>query len=186
MASSSETKKGSSQKVIIIVGVIVIVALLGAVIFLLSQRQQTNIDDGNASAIGYASGAKTMLDQDSLQAAIDEAMQNALDGNVGLQYQNDAYSKDGKTFSCRIVNSDANIYDMFLTIFADSQLTDQIFLSGLVRPGDGFEEITLDRALEAGSHTVYVALTQVDTDKETGEQVIKNQVMHTMEFHVEA
>lgn len=31
---------------------------------------------------------------------------------------------------------------------------------------------------------VYVALTQVDTDEETGEQILKNQVMHTMDFHV--
>ena len=50
-------------------------------------------------------------------------------------------------------------------------------------PGSGFESITLDRALEAGDHTVNVVVTQVDTD-ENGAQVIKNQVAHTMEFHV--
>ena len=44
--------------------------------------------------------------------------------------------------------------------------------------------IDVEHALDPGDHTVYVALTQVDTDEETGEQVIKHQVMHTMDFHV--
>lgn len=73
---------------------------------------------------------------------------------------------------------------MFLTIYADAELTDQIFLSGLVPVGSGFEQITLDRALEPGDHSVNVVVTQVDTD-EDGVQVIKNQVAHTMDFHVE-
>ena len=67
--------------------------------------------------------------------------------------------------------------------YADLELTDQIFLSGLVPPGSGFERITLNRPLDEGDHTVYVSLTQVDID-ENGQQVIKNQVMHTMDFHV--
>ena len=114
----------------------------------------------------------------------DEAMRNAAEGNVGLQYKNDAFSGNGTDFECYIVNSDSNIFDMFLTIFADAELTEQLFLSGLVPPGSGFESITLDRALDEGDHTVYVVLTQVDTNEETGEQVIKNQITHTMDFHV--
>jgi hypothetical protein len=31
-----------------------------------------------------------------------------------------------------------------------------------------------------------VALTQVETDEETGAQSIHNQVIHTMDFHVQA
>ena len=124
-----------------------------------------------------------MLDQDSLQAAVDEAQRNAREGLVALQYQNDAFSTDGETFSCHIANAPTNLYDMFLTIYADPEMTDQVFLSELVPPGSGFTEITLDHALEQGDTTVYVAVTQVATN-EDGEQVVKNQVMHTIEFHV--
>jgi len=145
--------------------------------------QRIKIPEG-VTKIGYATEATVLLDQNSLQAAMDEAMANAKDGNIGLYYQNDATSSDGTNFDCFIGNSNSNIYDMFLTIYADAELTDQIFLSGLVPPGSGFESITLDHALDPGVHTVYVALTQVDTDEETGEQVLKNQVMHTMDFHV--
>jgi hypothetical protein len=39
--------------------------------------------------------------------------------------------------------------------------------------------------LENGDHTVYVAFTQVKNDEETGEEVIANQVVFTMDFHVD-
>lgn len=177
-----EAKSKSNQKLIIILLAVLIV--LAGVILAVVLLRGSNIPDDNTPLIGYANEAKVMLDQDSLQAAMDEAMANARDGYVGLNYKNDAYSEDGVNVECYIVNSNSNIYDMFLTIYTDVEMTDQIFLSGLVPPGSGFENITLSKALDPGDHTVYVALTQVDTDEETGEQVIKNQVVHTMDFHV--
>lgn len=180
-----ETKSKSNQKLIIIL-LLVLILLLGVILGVVLLRDKTDINDDNVPLIGYAADAQVMLDQDSLQAAFDEAMKNAAEGYVGLQYRNDAYSQNGTDFECHIVNSDANIYDMFLTIFADQEMTDQIFLSGLVRPGSGFESISLEHSLDKGDHTVYVVLTQVATDEETGKQVIKNQVTHTMDFHVTA
>lgn len=182
-----DTKKASGQstKIFIVVGIIVIALLAAIVVILLGRQPQAAVNDGNPQKIGYSAEAKVMLDENTLQAAIDEAVENAKNGMVALSYQNDAYSKDGKTFSCYIANDAGNLYDMFVAIYADSGLTDQIFLSGLIPPGSGFEEITLDHALESGDHRVYVAVTQVETDEETGEQVLGNQVMHTIEFHVE-
>lgn len=178
-----ETKKLLDKRLIaVIVGLVLVIAVLCFFLFFRSD-DPTTINDGDTPKIGYASEAKVMLDQDSLQAAMDAAMENAQDGNVSLMYKNNAYSKNGTDFECYIVNSTANKYDMFLTIYADESLTDQLFLSGLVPPGSGFENITLDHALEPGNHEVVVAVTQVDTD-ENGQQVIENQVMHTMDFHV--
>lgn len=182
MAAPTETQK-ISNKVVIIVGAIVIVLLAAVIVILLTRPSTVNIGDESVPKLGYSTEAKVMLDQDSLQAAVDEAQRNAKEGKVALQYQNEAFSTDGKTFSCYIANAPANLYDMFLTIYANAEMTDQVFLSGLVPPGSGFEEITLDHELETGDHTVYVAVTQVATE-EDGEQVIKNQVMHTIEFHV--
>ncbi|MDE6936141.1 MAG: hypothetical protein K2P26_11070 [Oscillospiraceae bacterium] len=178
-----ENKKSLDKRLIaVIVGlVLVIVALC---LFLFFRQNNVTIGDEDTPRIGYASEARVMLDQDSLQAAMDAAMEKAKDGNVALRYKNNAFSTNGTDFECFIANSSANIFDMFLTIYADEQLTDQIFLSGLVPPGSGFESVTLDRALDPGDHTVYVAVTQVADDEETGQQVIKNQVIHTMDFHV--
>lgn len=179
MGTSSDKRPVVSNKAVIGAAALIAAAVIGVGAFVMSHS-----GGSGEAGIGYATEAKVMLDQNSLQEAFDEAMRNAAEGSVGLRYKNNAYSGDGKNFECFIVNSESNLYDMFLTIFADAELTDQIFLSGLVPPGSGFEAITLERALEAGDHTVYVALTQVDTDEESGEQVIKNQVVHTMEFHV--
>ena len=177
-----ETKKPLDKRlIVVIVGLVVVIMVMA--FFLLFRKDSATVEDGDTPRIGYASEATVMLDQDSLQAAMDAAMENARDGNVSLLYQNDAFSKNGTDFECYIVNSASNKYDMFLTIYADAEMTDQVYLSGLVPPGSGFEEITLDHALEPGDHEVVVAVTQVDTD-ENGEQVIKNQVMHTMDFHV--
>lgn len=180
-----ETKKQSVRQRTMIILLIVLVVLMAVVLGVVLGRGGLfrDIQDDPTPKIGYATEATVMLDENALQAAVDEAMENAKNGMIALQYQNDAFSTDGKTFSCRIANSPENLYDMFLTIFADDNLADQIFLSGLVPPGSGFEEITLDRALEEGDHTVYVAVTQVETD-EAGAQVIKNQVVHTIKFHV--
>lgn len=163
----------------VIVGLLLIIAVLG--FYLLSQR--ATLDDDDVPRVGYAAEATVMLDQNALQMAMDEAMEKAKDGNVALLYKNNAFSENGVDFTCYIVNSPANKYDMYLTIYADPELTDQIFLSGLVPVGSGFEQISLDRALEPGDHTVNVVVTQVDMD-EDGAQVIKNQVAHTMDFHV--
>ena len=181
--AGNKQASGLTNKKIIVIAAVIIVLLLGAIVFLL-MRQPTSIADEDVPKIGYAADAQVMLDQNSLQEAFDEAMKNAAEKNVGLKYRNDASSSNGIDFECYIVNSEANIFDMFLTIYADAELTDQLFLSGLVPPGSGFESITLDHALEKGDHMVYVVLTQVDTDEETGQQVIKNQVTHTMDFHV--
>ncbi len=184
MGKPVETRRAAppSNKVVIIVAAIIVVIALAIAAFALTRGGSGTPE--NSPVIGYSTDAKVMLDQNSLQAAVDEAQENAKNGMVALEYQNDAFSTDGKTFSCYIANASANLYDMFLTIYADANLTDQLYLSGLVPPGSGFEEITLEHALEAGDHTVYVAVTQVETDEETGEQVMRNQVMHTIEFHV--
>lgn len=167
----------------VIIGLILIIVAL-CVFMLFRQNDNTGSEDGTPR-VGYASEARVMLDQNSLQAAMDAAMEKAKDGNVALRYKNNAYSKNGTDFECYIVNSANNVFDMFLTIYADAELTDQVYLSGLVPPGSGFENITLDHALDSGTHTVYVVVTQVADDEESGEQVIKNQVIHTMDFHVE-
>lgn len=177
-----EKQKPLDKRLIaVIAGLVLIVVVL--LFFLLFRQEKTTINDNDIPRIGYATDATVMLDQESLQAAMDEAIKNAADKNIALWYRNNAYSDDGVNFDCFVGNSARNMYDAFLTIYADAEMTDQIFLSGLVPPGSGFEKISLDRALDSGVNTVYVAVTMVDTE-EDGTQVIKSQVVHTMDFNV--
>lgn len=184
MSNSAKTAGtgGKTKLAIIIACAVVSVAVCITVCVMAMQSNKEPADATANMLVQYDNTASVILDQESLQDAVDEAMKNAQDGQVALEYKNDAYSSDGKTFSCYIVNARQNAYDMFLTLYADTEMTDQIYLSGLVPPGSGFEEITLDRELEKGDHLVYVAVTQVATEDNI--QVIKNQVAHTIEFHV--
>jgi hypothetical protein len=176
----SPKHSGLSNKTVLLAAAMVVIAVvIAAAVILGTQRKNTD------SGIGYATEATVMLDEDDLQAAMDAAMENAKNGNVALLYKDNAYSTNGTDFECYIVNSSANTYDMYLTIYADPEMTDELFLSKLVPPGSGFENITLEHPLETGNHVVYVAVTQVDTDEETGAQSVVNQVVHTMDFHVQ-
>ena len=131
--------------------------------------------------IGYATeGVTAVEDEDALQKAVDEMYKKAAEGSIALEFKNTAISKDGVNFELYLANSESNSYDMFIAIYGDAELTDQLFLSGLLRPGTAFSTLTLDHALEPGTHTVYVVHTQVEEDLET----IHAQVVITMEFVV--
>ena len=180
--AQTESKPQLNQKWIIIL-LLLLLLLMGAVLAVVLLRDDTqSITDSDTPLIGYAD-ASVFLDEAALQAAFDEASRNAANSSVALWYKNNAFSDDGTHFDCFIGNSARNLYDMFLTIYADAEMTDQLFLSGLIRPGSGFEQIELGRALDPGVTVVYVAATLVDT-AEDGTQTIQSQVIHTMDFNV--
>ena len=56
---------------------------------------------------------------------------------------------------------------MYFDIYADEKMTDEIFLSGLVPPGNAIEKIKLNRKLESGNHSAYLVFTTVEEDHET-------------------
>lgn len=161
---------------------VVVILLLAVVLAVVLTRGQepADIPDNGTPKIAYAEGVTAVEDPDALQKAVNEMYAKAAEGTVALEYKNDAFSTDGTNFSCYIANSVDNKYDMYLQIFADQELTDQLLLTGLVRPGSAFDNITLEHALDPGTHRVYVAYTQVEEDLET----IHAQVFVTMDFHV--
>lgn len=171
---------GSVNRILIVVIALLLLAIAaGCVYFFFFRKDPEPVSNGP----GYATNAVVALTQEELDAAMREAAANAAGGNIALKYKNNAYSEDGETFSCHIINSEDNLYDMFITIFADAQLTDRLYLSGLVPRGSGFNELTLEHALEKGDHTVYVVLTQVKQEDDGTESIV-TQFTHTMDFHV--
>lgn len=138
-------------------------------------------DNDSGFKIGYATEGVTVVeDPNALQNAVDEMLKKAEEGQIALEFQNTATSNDGVNFDLYFANSELNSYDMFIAVYGDSEFKDQLFLSGLLRPGTAFKTIKLDRALEPGTHTVYVAYTQIEPDLET----IHGQIIVTMEFVV--
>jgi len=145
------------------------------------KKEEEEPEDEGGRKLGYAEGVTVTEDPDALQKAVDEMYEQAAKGGVPIEFKNEAYSTDGKNFECYIGNPASNKFDMYIGIYADDAMEDELFLSGLIRPGSAFDHIELERELEKGEHVVSVALTQVEEDLET----IWNQAFITMNFIVE-
>ncbi len=160
-------------KVLIPVAALLIVAIAAGVgtYLYLSKNSKT---ENTGVRIPYAQGTVVMDSSD---------VEETDEGYIALLYNYRAFSDDGQNFSCLLANSPANGYDLYFDIYTDIDLTDQVFLSGLLAPGSALEQITLNRVLPVGTNTLYVVHTQVD-DNEEGEQVLLNQSVVTVDFIV--
>lgn len=171
----SEQQRPNRKIVFLLAAVLLVLAVL---LFFVLGRGNEPEDD--TPKLAYAEGVTVVEDPDALQKAIDEAYAKAAEGGVALEYKGDASSEDGVNFICYIANAVRNKYDMYIQIFADSELTDQLYLSGLIRPGSAFDHLELEHPLGSGTNTVYCVFTQVEEDLET----VHAQVVVTMNFSV--
>ena len=160
----------------IIAGLLAVIVVL-LVVLVLRKPQEV---DPEKLKIGYAAEGVVVLDEESLRKGIEDMMANQ--DEIALLYKNDASSTDGVNFDCYIGNSALNTTDIYIEIFADSEMTDRIFLSKLLRPGTRFETIALEHPLEPGSHQVYASFTQVDTVD--GELTAVGNAVVTLMFYV--
>lgn len=158
-------------KVIVPVVVLVLALGIGAGVYFLRPAPEEDAGDGH---IPYAQGVVVMDELD---------IEPAEYGWIDLTYNYQAFSKNGVNFSCLLANAASNQYDLYFDLYADAELTDELFLSGLLRPGTALEQVDLNRALPVGTNTVYVVFNQVDTD-EGGNQTIVNQTTVTVDFVV--
>lgn len=135
------------------------------------------VGTGN-NRIGY--DANVILgDADELNEAIRKMQEQANEPGIALEYKEQMISDNGKDFACYIANSAKNAYDMFITIYADQSLTDELFLSKLMPPGSRFETISFERKLDPGTYTGYLVYTQVkDEEVETDGESTLTQVIH--------
>lgn len=162
-------KAKSKRPAVVIAGVCAAVAVAGGALYASGAFSPEAEEPG----LKYAAEGVVVLEDDG-------GIYDVLEPNaIALEFKNDAYSSDGKTFACYLGNSALNEYDMYVAIYGDSALTEQLYVSGLVPPGSGFEEITLDKELPEGDHRVYIAFTQMENP-----ETIHGQTIYTMDFHV--
>ncbi len=167
--------------IIIIVLLLAVAAFLAVSKFGGKEPETENLGDASTPLIGYEEGVTVVDDQDALQKAVDEAYAKAAEGGVPVEFQNGATSTDGESFECYIANPTVSKYDIYIQIFSDVELSDQLYLSKLIPPGSAKRELKLDKKLEPGTHRVYVVYTQVEEDHATARQ----QATVTMDFTVQ-
>jgi hypothetical protein len=137
----------------------------------------------NPLVVGYASqGVTAVGSQEEFDKTVAEAIERSQRPGIALSFKSEAYSQDGKTFSCHLGNDEANGMDMLIAIYTDNTFEDELFVSELLRPGEAFESITLNRALEPGSHDVVAAFSLVT--EQDGQQTIDRQTFVGLKFNV--
>lgn len=161
-------------------------AAAGIVAFVMSRDSGNSAQSQsgeNPLVVGYASqGVTAVGSQEEFDKTVAEAIERSQRPGVALSFKSEAYSQDGKTFSCLLGNDEANGMDMFIAIYTDNTFEDELFVSELLRPGEAFESITLNRALEPGSHDVVAAFSLVT--EQDGQQTIDRQTFVGLKFNV--
>lgn len=183
---AEETKTANNQKRIILLLVLVIIVLVaagGALAFhFLNQEQPTEDGGGDAPELGYAEGTTVVRDENALQKALDDMAAKVAKGSMVLEYEADAYSVNGKDFKCYLANAPENTYDMYFDMYNGSNIDEQLFLSGLLKPGQALDKIELNTALSDGDHSAVLFFTTVEDDHKT----LHSQISVTMNLHVGA
>lgn len=181
-----EQKQQPKRSPLVLVLIIIIVVLAAAAVVLVvgkfgeKEPEPVQIGDASTPLIGYEEGVTVVDDPDALQKAVDDALAKSKEQGVPIEFANYASSTDGTTFECYFANPVDSPYDVYLQVFSDVELTDQLYLSGLIPPGKAMRELKLDHALAQGDHTVYLAYTQVEDDHAT----IHGQALVTAVFSV--
>ena len=141
-------------------------------------------------ALSWAAGAGVTVveDPDVLSREVEKLYESATAEGIGLEYKNEAFSLDGQNFACYIGNQSTSSYPLFITIYGDDQYQEELFISGLIKPGQAFNQVTFSRALEPGTYTLPVCYTQVyephTEENDTDDFTIRGQTVITLNFNV--
>ena len=165
----SENAQAKNSKLVPILIIIIGVLLIGgAVAAVLLFTGGSGGEDGEpAHTIGYEVDAKVAANVDDFQQIMEEMVAQAAEGMVDLNYKHVAASTDGTNFVCAIGNPPSNRYDMYLNIYLDATLEQQLLLTGLLPPGTMIEEFESEIKLDPGEYESVLVFTQIADDHAT-------------------
>ena len=169
--SENVKEKKSSKLVIILLAVVIVLLIVGIIIGVILFSKRNNDDsteDGEpVVTIGYEGAGVVALGEDEFKKTMEEMIRQAEEGLMDLRYKNIAESTDGVHFNCMIGNSENNLYDMYFNIYLNTDLEQQVLLTGLVPPGEMIETFESEIPLDPGDHEATLVFTQVKDDHAT-------------------
>lgn len=165
-------KKSSNNKIIIILLIIVILLLIGGGVTAFVLLNANHPDDEPSTTSG---GGKVIplevtagvLSPDQLKDWNEKALQEAKDTQIPVSFAPNATSTDGVNFLCQIGNPPGAKHYMYLDIYADTSLEEEVYLSGLLEPGKGITSFSTNRTFPKGETEVVLVFTTVQDDMQT-------------------
>lgn len=163
MPESGKERKNTKVLLCMAVLMFLCVALVLVCVLLLSRKESAREETGN----GLEYESNVVLDnQDELQKAVDALYEKAAEGQMGLEMQTQASSKDGSQFTCYLANAKKNTYDMYMVLYLDDT-QEEIYRSGLIPVGGRLEEFIINKTLDSGNHEATLVYNQVEEDRQT-------------------
>lgn len=162
----AEEKKSSNKTVIIILIVVIVLLIAGGAAFFLLNKDKPE-EPGQLTSDGtipYEVNAQIMGSSPNWNASI---LQEAQDALIPMHFSAGAESKDGENFTCTLGNPPGALYDMYYDMYSDSTLSEQIYLSGLVAPGQEITQFKTNRKFPKGETNVVLVFTTVADDHKT-------------------
>ncbi len=162
-------EKQSSKKTLIIILMIVIILLLAggitAFVLMKADKEPTESTPGGKQIpLDVNAG---VLSPDQLKDWNESALQEAQDTQIPVSFAPNATSSDGTNFLCEIGNPPGAKYYMYLDLYSDTTLTEEVYLSGLLEPGKGITSFTTNRPFPKGETDAVLVLTTVKDDQQT-------------------
>lgn len=162
--AESEKKKSKLVPILIIILIVVIAAATFVIVKLLDKQNggESGLNYTSENGIGYEINAQVLTS--------DVEFATSQGDGIAVKYKPSAISSDGYEFDCSIGNSNGNKLDMYLAIYeSDQDLNEQepVYLSGLLRPGEGITHFKTNRKMPSGSYDVVLAFTLVEDDHKT-------------------
>lgn len=162
MAVVTEEKKKNKLLVPILITVLALIIVAAGVVILLLLKKQgeggNSLNYTSENGIGYEGNAVVLT---SGEAAIEQPE------GIAITMQPIATSSDGINFECVIGNPLYNKYDMYVALYDEDNDEEPLYLSGLIRPGEGLTMFSLKNALTPGNHEMVLVLTLVEEDHKT-------------------
>lgn len=159
--AEKEKKKNVLVPILIIVLVLVIAAAAVIIVKLLGREDEsTSLNWTSENGIGYEVNAKVYTSGDIAYSQPE---------GVAIRFKTVATSDNGTDFACEIGNSTANMLDMYIDIYDDIAMEpeNEIYLSGLMRPGEQITSFKTNRQMPKGSYDVVLVTTLVEEDHKT-------------------
>lgn len=157
---AEKSKSNKSLIVIVIILLVLLLAAAGVVIVILANGESgtPSTTFTSENGIGYELNA-TVLTSGEIAFSQPEG--------VAIKFNTAAKSTDGYNFTCKIGNSLANTLDMYVDIYWDASYEDELYLSGLMRPGEGITTFKSNREIPKGTHEVVLVPTLMEDDHKT-------------------
>ncbi len=166
--------KNSSKKTIIILLVIIIALIIAGGTALILVLNRSNDDGGQQNGADGTAGKQIplevsagVLSPDKLKEWNEQALKEMEDNQIPMIYAPTANSADGVNFKCDIGNPEGAKYYIYLDLYSDATLSEEVYLSGLIEPGKGITSFTTNRAFPKGETDAVLVFTTVQDDMKT-------------------